>query len=485
MLYDSGAEEVHSLAAPPGGPLYAATLATAAPAMDLAQILVSQVAQVRSGGLEGQGDAGEAMMQTQGAAEESAPAATNSQLLRIDADGYGFNVWPLERDEVQSLLADAGGEVLVGTGREGRLYRINGAGDISLLLKFEATQISALHRTAKQRLVLATSNLGFCYSLDGRGDMGRYESETLNAATVAAWGALSWRGTGKIAFQTRSGNTQKPEGTWSEWQTLTSESGVWRIASPAARFLQWRCDLKNGGTQPALEEVTLSYLQKNLPPEIVELAILPAGDFFDASQDHLSAGAGIVEAPSLPKRDYKKGYRTAAWQFNDPNRDELLFSLWYRRKADIHWRRLATSLAHTVYSWDTTQMADGEYQIKVVASDSLALPPGSGLRAEKVSEPFLVDNTGPAIRDIQVKTLGRGRALVFSVCDAASPVQRVRVSVNAGGWKLLYPQDGICDSLCEQFSFSLENGAAPLEVTIEAADLLANSGTAYQQIKGF
>ena len=484
VLFDSGMEEVHALTVMPGGALYAATLAAAAPAASLAQLFGGQPA-AEQGEDQEPAEEEENPDQPQPAAMLTiTAAAAASQLLRIDAEGYGRNIWPLDQEEVHSLLAGGRGEIFVGTGRSGRLYSIDSAGEITLRQKTAATQISALHRTSSGGLVLGTSNMGLACKLEARSPSGRYEAESLDAAGWARWGVLRWRGAGAVTFQTRSGNTRKPEGSWSEWQSLLQEGEVWRVVSPPARFLQWRCELKNGGEPPRLEEVTLSWQQKNEPPEITQVVILPAGEFYDTAQEPIPEGVGLVAPPPLPKGEQKPGYRSAVWEFNDPNQDPLLFTLWYRRMGQDHWRRLAGPLARMVHSWESRRMADGEYELKVTAADSLSLPAGLGLKAERVSAPFIIDNTGPEIRDLKFSRDGSGRTLEFSVCDARSAVGQVRISCNAAEWQLLYPRDGICDSFCEQFTVPLPPGAG-LEITIEAMDLLENRGLLHHQLKGF
>jgi len=483
VLYDTGVEEVHSLAVVRDGTLYAAIQSAGAPAPLPTPVAVTAAPQAGNGESE-EPDKSSAATETPLPAAENPPGST-SQLVRIDADGYGRQVWPVDGDEVQVLLPDAEGGLLAGTGSDGRLYRIDQAGEISLLLKIAASQISALHRTAAGDLVLGASNMGVAYRVAAPARRGICESPTIDAAALSSWGTLIWRGQGAVAFETRSGNTRKPEGSWSAWQAPRSEAGVAHIVSPPARFVQWRGILQNGEQAPELREVTLSYAQKNRRPEIDDLVLLAPGDYFEGGQEPGAAEKGIIEPPAPPKRDYKKGFRTAVWQFDDPNRDPLLFALWYRRVEDQHWRRLAGAIAQVWYSWDTTQMADGDYLLRLEASDSLSLPPDQGLRAEKVSPAFLVDNTAPRIENVTTgKEAGRV-VLRFRVCDAASAIAHVRVSINAGGWQPLYPVDGLADSLCEEYLLPLQSGLASLEVSIEAADQLENCSMAHQQIKGF
>src|SRR5690606_22638570 len=65
-----------------------------------------------------------------------------------------------------------------------------------------------------------------------------WESKVLDARFRARWGQLTWRGDGRLVFQTRSGNTERPDETWSEWSSELTTAGP--IRSPEARFLQVR-----------------------------------------------------------------------------------------------------------------------------------------------------------------------------------------------------------------------------------------------------
>ena len=46
------------------------------------------------------------------------------------------------------------------------------------------------------------------------------------------------------------------------------------MTNPPARYIQWKAVLRTSGTSsPTLDEVTLSYLNQNLPPQIHSLNV--------------------------------------------------------------------------------------------------------------------------------------------------------------------------------------------------------------------
>jgi hypothetical protein len=65
-------------------------------------------------------------------------------------------------------------------------------------------------------------------------------------------------------------------------------------------------------------------------------------------------------------------------------------------------------------------MADGRYRLKLVAKDTPENPIGQALSTEKVSEPFVVDNTGPALKEFQVQRQNQGFTF-FLRCKIIGP----------------------------------------------------------------
>jgi hypothetical protein len=120
---------------------------------------------------------------------------------------------------------------------------------------------------------------------------------------------------------------------------------------------------------------------------------------------------------------------------------------------------------------------NGTYQVKVLASDSLANPPGASLVGEMESATFDIDNTPPSIRVTGTRRDGARTVLLFEVRDDQSVVQRVDFSVSAEGWRPIYPKDGIADSRFEQFELPLDAAVTPDRVVIRAMDAMNNVAT--------
>ncbi len=468
-VYDPCAEEVHKLAIAKDGKIFAAVFAE----QERGRLAPPRSQEEKP--RETIESDGETVLSSLSMLIEETMGAekAKTQLLMLTPEGYATNLWNQNEDVQTILIADD--EVMVGSSKNGRLFRVNRAGEASLVSEMGQTHISALLRTNDDKLYVATSNMGQCFLLHPTlSERGSYQSPTIDAKNMSNWGVLRWQGKGLVSFSTRSGNSQQPEKTWSHWEKVENDQGVLRIKSPIARFLQLRCELHNQkGEAPEVTEITVSYLQKNLPPEIGEIIIHPVDVFLGTVQTY-GDDKGIVDPQPVPKGEDKKGYRSVSWKFSDPNEDPLLFDLYYRKNSEKLWHPLVKQYAGYYYSWDTNQFQDGIYYLQIVASDACDLPLGEGLSSEKISREFTVDNTAPVIKITKQQNRSAEVLLTFSVCDALTPLEQVLISLNAQGWQQINPDDGICDSLCENFTLKKPKEIKVEEIAIKAIDRCHN-----------
>jgi hypothetical protein len=433
-------------------------------------------------------------------------------IYRIRPDGLWDAIWDSGDDSPYDLLIEPGGSLLVGTGTEGKIFRISGdPARATLLARASAKQVTALLREPSGRVVGAASNPGKLFALaPSAARRGTYESDVRDAGTVASWGVIRWRAsaaTGEVTIHTRSGNTATPDETWSPWSKAYSNPGGEQIASPNARYLQWRAVLTmNGAQAPILTSVTTAYLPRNLRPEISSITVHPSGVVFqrpfstgemeiagfddttaDArAQNQASAatsGQPTVGTPALGRRIYQKGLQTFVWKADDENEDRLQFDVMYRREGETTWKTLHRALTDPIFVWDTTSVPDGTYFIKVVASDAPSNSPGTALVGELESVSFDIDNTAPRIEFQAPARAGARTTIAFVVQDDQSPVQRVEYSLDASRWRVVYPKDGIPDSRREEFEVSLDETEAGRSVIIRATDAMNNVATAVAEVR--
>jgi len=145
------------------------------------------------------------------------------------------------------------------------------------------------------------------------------------------------------------------------------------------------------------------------------------------------------------------------------------------------WTPLAKELKESVYEWDTRGVADGSYEVKVIASDKLDNAAGEAKDAARVSGTFVVDHTPPAIGELKVALEGNKVTISGEAKDATSAVVDVRFRVDGqisggGDWQPAAASDKIFDSAQE--AFTVVTGplsAGGHRVTVRATDSQGNS----------
>lgn len=495
-LYDAPLREIHALAAAPDGSIYALALSEAASTAKT----TAQPAQA--------GDGVATVTSTVSAVEDatavqvaqaSQPARSRSDLTNVRSavfhilpDGSSDVVWSSTSATGFALTTTHGG-VLIGTSEKGRIYSVTNDGRDTLLLQSTEGQISSLITRGAQ-VYAASSNQGKLFRFgESPVKEGTYESPVRDAKLVASWGRIWWQGTGPVELQTRSGNSERPDTTWSDWSVTYTDAKGSQVTSPKARFIQWRAILRASGgaasrNEPQLDDVSLAYLARNVAPEVLAITVLPPGVALlqqlqltvdpNIESSGLDASVFGMVAQVAPRRLYQRGARALQWQGEDRNSDTLEYAVYYRSLNETTFRLLKEHLRESFYTVDGASLADGRYVFKVVASDAPDNPPGFALSGERVSEPLDIDNTPPAVRTASTPQITGDRVrIVFDVEDATGRIKRADVSVDGGAWHEVFPDDGIADSQRERYSLDLAlPGAGEHTISVRAFDNSNNVG---------
>ena len=431
--------------------------------------------------------------------------APKGAVYRIAADGVWDQLWESRDASPYDLAFDPTGALIVGTGNKGKIYRLE-ANPLraTLLARAAAQQVTAFHRDASGRLYYATANPGKVFRLSSeRAPRGTYESETRDAQMVSTWGAISWRGTSpggsKIELFTRSGNTETPDDTWSNWSSAYTNADGSPITSPKARYLQWRAVLNGKNDGPVLTSVTAAYLQRNLRPVVRSITVQPPGIVFQkpfSTGDPDLAGFEDQSTPerklaaqaaaqssgsssSLGRRTYQKGLQTLQWKADDENDDDLTYDVLYRREGETQWKTLRKAVSETILVWDTTTIPNGTYFVKIVASDAPSNPLATALSGELDSTAFEVDNTPPSITISSVRVVSGRTIIAFDVKDDHSPIRGVEFSDDGQRWRGVFPVDGIADSRNQHYELPIDGELSERGLTLRASDAMNNVSTAH------
>ncbi len=415
-----------------------------------------------------------------------------SEIIRIDADGAPMRIWTAPTDLVYALAFDASDRLLVGTGNKGNLYRIDSPSQSTLLTSLSSTQITAFAKEGA-RLIAVTGNIGKFFEVgSGLEAQGSFESEVFDGGSFTQWGRLHSKeiaGGGTIRFETRSGNLDRPTQMWSSWAALKDG----RIASPSARFLQWRAVL-SGGQQdgPMVSQVDVAYLPKNVAPRVDMVEATPANYRFPAPSSTIIPSVMTLTLPPIgkaqattstltsdgstsPALTYAKGMIGARWLAMDENGDALEFSLEIKGENEQGWKPLKDKIKDRYYSFDATAFGDGKYQVRVTASDSISNPLNQGLSARGVSAPFLIDNTAPKILDLGATPAGGRVNLRFKASDAGSVVTKAEISLNGNDWRLIDPTVRLADSKDLDFQLLVDRpGTGELTIAVRVTDEFEN-----------
>jgi hypothetical protein len=295
----------------------------------------------------------------------------------------------------------------------------------------------------------------------------------------------------KLAMAFRSGNTRTPDATWSPWSAV-SNGQQGNIDVPAGRYLQWKLTMPNATSAVAVDAVTVAFVNRNMAPVIDTVAVQdPAVVFitgnYPASPQVVEATNpdeyGIFTSLDNPrpndqpgKKMFRKGYRTVNWRAHDENGDSLRYSLYFRRRGTDRWLRLRENIDETSINFDTSQLPDATYELRLVASDIIDNP-DNALTASREGIDFQVDNTPPSIT-----FTSQGEEVVVRVADKLSPIGKVEYSVDAQKWIRLMPADGIADSPDE--TYRLKRSAVDGKfVIVRAVDAFYNVATESMDLK--
>ncbi|MEP6921066.1 MAG: hypothetical protein ABI967_08070 [bacterium] len=502
-LFDAHLREIHALAPAADGSIYALALSdsastarpTAPPAPAPSESGSTPSTSVTITAVDESGTPLQSQAAPRGRSDLS---NARSAVFRILPDGATDVVWSSSSVTAFAIAPSLqSGSVLIGTADKGRIYSVTNDGRDTLLLQSTEGQISSFLVRGGQ-VYVASSNQGKLLRF-GQGVVtdGSYESLVRDAKLTATWGRIFWRGAGNVELQTRTGNGERPDATWSEWSAVYRNPEGNQITSPRARFIQWRATLRASGatSQTWMEDVSVAYLPRNVAPEMLSITALPVGiglqsivqmqvdPNVESSGLDPSLFGAVIQVP--PRRLFQRGARSFQWTAEDRNGDTLEYAIYYRSLNETTFRLLKDKLRDNFYTIDGATLADGRYIIKVAVSDAADNPAGQALSGERLSEPVDIDNTPPAVHSAGTpRPKGEGVVAVFDVEDATGKIKRADASIDGAPWSPIFPEDGIADSGRERYSVEfgiLSHGEHT--ISLRAFDISGNVGTLSVSVK--
>jgi len=386
---------------------------------------------------------------------------TASRLVRITRDGYVTEV--AGENAVFFCLGHVGKRLVIGTGNDAKLLRVDPVLEqqSTLYEDEQASQITAL-AVSNGEVLVGTANPAKLVRIDATyAQEGVYTSTLVDADQPAQWGRLQIEAdvpTGcKVLAACRSGNVEDVnDPTFSAWTDPVEITGPVPLTCPTGRFCQYRLTLQSprGDTTPLIREVTLSSTIPNLAPVV---------DSVDVSR---------ISSPAS-----KQGLYKIAFKARDGNDDELTYTLSFRKAGREPWIQLQEDLEEETFEWDGRTVEDGRYEIRVTVSDARSNTPSTRQTGSRISDPVVIDNTGPEIRSAVVERTGKTANVLLTVADQFSAIGRLEYTVDSNeDWQGAVPEDGVYDTTEETLTIRLEDlSAGPHVLAVKVSDDLDNT----------
>ncbi|MFP6683883.1 MAG: hypothetical protein VB934_04185 [Polyangiaceae bacterium] len=374
--------------------------------------------------------------------------AGKGRLMYFDAAGRAELMLKDDKTHFVSLSLDDKGLPVVGTGSEGQIFSVDKNHVKTILVDTDSRQVSSVSLIGKSPYFASSDPVAF-HAVTGRGGTDAvWTSKVLDAGMRAHFGRLQWRSDGALEIQTRSGNTAKPNDNWSPWSAAMTTSAV--VTSPSARYVQVRARW-NRDANAVLRRIELAFVTDNARALLSEITVGKSSS--DSKKKTVPASGGPLDKPSSKVK--------LNWKVDNPDKDTLRYRLFYRIIGSNRWYAILPSdTTHTTtsYSWDTEDVPEGRYELRVDASDELANPPDRAWSHSLILQRVLVDNTPPVLSALSLV----GGRLKGEAKDGLGPVARIEVApVGGARFFPIFPSDGVFDDAVETFDADISGVVPP------------------------
>ncbi|HEX9459497.1 MAG TPA: hypothetical protein VGA84_10155 [Thermoanaerobaculia bacterium] len=421
-------------------------------------------------------------------AASSAAGGGSGEIYRINPDGFVEVVRKFEHEMAYSITGGPNGSILLATGPQGRIYELKD-GEVALVSTVPEKQVVSISTVGSETLV-TTTNSGAVYRMDaGPSTKAEFRSAAKDVERFSRFGTYRIEGAnvgdGHLAIAFRSGNTRTPDATWSPWSAASTAASA-QIDAPPGKYIQWKLTMPKPAANISVDAVTVAFINRNIAPSIDNIVVQdPAVVYITGSYPQSPQVVeatnpdeyGIFTSLDTPrdksesgKKVYRKGFRTVTWRAHDDNGDSLRYTLSFRLKGSGKWLRLRENVEETSMNFDTSQLPDGAYELRLSVTDGQDNPEAP-LTDTKEGIDFTVDNTPPVITFAP-----EGDDVVIRITDKLSPIGKVEYSADAQKWIRITPVDGISDSPSETYRLK-RSALAGKFVIVRAVDAFYNVAT--------
>ncbi len=395
-----------------------------------------------------------------------ARSRTASNIYKISKDGFVTDIF--DESAVFFCLAQKDNNLLVGTGNNAQLYSIDPSQEQESIIyeDKQAAQITAITVNGDD-IYIGTANPAKLIILGpGVASEGVYISDLIDAEQPAQWGKLQLEADippgCKVKAASRSGNVKDVnDPTFSAWTEPIEMTGPIQLRCPLGRFCQYKLILQssNGSVSPVIREIAVASTVPNLAPKVESVTF-----------NRIQSGS-------------KEGVVRITFRTKDDNEDDLIYKIDFRKIGRTSWIELTDELETTSFEWDGKTVEDGRYEIRVTASDERSNTTSTKLTGSRVSEPIIIDNTGPVVEKVnETASHENNRQLkIFKIetTDELSAIGKLEYTIDSNkDWISSVPDDFVYDTKKEDFTIAVDSEKdlpkGDHVLTIKAADSVGN-----------
>ncbi len=390
-----------------------------------------------------------------------------SHIYEITSDGFVTDIFG--QAVVFFCLADQDGTLLAGTGNSAKLFSIDPALEEQAVVyeDEQAAQITAIALVGEDAYVGTANPAKLVKLSSGFAAEGTYTSDLVDAGQPARWGKLQLDADVpdgcQVLVTCRSGNVKDVnDPTFSSWAEPVVVTEPVQLDCPLGRFCQYKLILqsRDGARSPLIREIAVASTVPNLAPKVASVTV-----------SRISTGT-------------KQGYFKIGHVTRDANGDKLIYKIDFRKLGRTRWIEMKDELEAASFEWDGRTVEDGRYEIRVTASDARSNTVTTALTSSRVSEPVVVDNTGPVVADLEEtpssESDGKYRIFSIKVSDELSAIGKLEYTIDSNTeWISAIPDDLVCDTTEESFTVRVDREAKLASgdhvLTVKVSDAVGNT----------
>jgi hypothetical protein len=377
--------------------------------------------------------------------EKPRPFSGKSALYTYDLSGSIEKVY--EKSGIRFIaLSYWNDSIVIGTDKNAGYYQISLLGNMKRFSGFGKGKFARFFNLKGENYAMLLEPGRIIKISRDYAPSGIFLSGVFDTGNISFWGkpftgSVIYPETG-MKIYSRSGAVAD-DNLWEDWVPFDG-----KINSSPNRFFQYKIELTSAGTKsPEFTSMVIPFVQKNSAPRVEKITLT-----------------------------YNNGIYKISWDAVDDDKDILIYDIYLSISNSVWVKINEKPLEDNTFDLNTGNYPDGQYRIKITASDERSNPPSEAKEGYRISEPFMIDNTPPQIGDITVKRVPGAAELSWQVKDALSPLLEVDYSLNGLKWIKLLPDSGMYDSPMGSFSLKLA-GDVPCFLEIKAVNIYGNYST--------